>query len=99
MSAVVEQPGGLLDRLSSFSGLDRTLFRGSGLRTIINCNDRKGTGNNCGNRTSSAYKIAGYGKMLESTRSLIYLHFQQECQIWAQEFGVNYPACLNAATM
>jgi hypothetical protein len=99
LPAVVERPGGLLDRLGNFSGLDRTLFRGDGLRTIRNCNDMKGERSKCGNRTSTAYEIAGRREMLESTRSLIYLHFRQECQIWAQEFGVVYPDCLNAATI
>jgi hypothetical protein len=96
---VVEQPGGLLDRLSNFSGLDRTLFPQDGLRTIRNCNDIKGDKSKCGNRTSSAYEITGHREMLEATRSLIYLHFQQECQIWNEEFDITYPACLNAATI
>jgi hypothetical protein len=99
LPAVVEQQGGLLDRLSNFSGLDRTLFRDDGLRTIRNCNDIKGDKSKCGNRTSSAYEIAGHREMLESTRSLIYLHFSQECQIWDKDFGVVYPGCLNAAAM
>jgi hypothetical protein len=97
LPAVVEQEGGLLDRLSNFSGLDRTLFPDDGLGTIRNCNDVKGERSKCGNRTSSAYEITGHREMLESTRSLIYLHFRQECQIWAEEFGVVYPDCLNVA--
>jgi hypothetical protein len=99
LPAVVENQGGLLDRLSSFSGLNRTLFRDDGFRTIRNCNDMKGEDSKCGNSTSSAYEIAGHREMLESTRSLIYLHFRQECQIWNEEFGVTYPDCLNAATI
>jgi hypothetical protein len=99
LPAVVENQGGLLDRLSSFSGLNRTLFRNDGLRTIHNCNDGKGEKSKCGNSTSSAYEIAGHREMLDSTRSLIYLHFRQECQIWAEEFGVTYSDCLNAAAM
>ena len=97
LPAVVERQGGLLDRLSNFSGLNRSLFRDDSLRTIHNCNDIKGEKSHCGNRTNSAYEIAGHREMLESTRSLIYLHFQQECQIWQEEFGVTYPDCLNAA--
>jgi hypothetical protein len=97
LPAVVEKQGGLLDQLSTFSGLDRSLFRDDGLRTIHNCNDMKGEKSKCGNRTNSAYEIAGHREMLESTRSLIYLHYQPECQIWKEEFGVTYPDCLNAA--
>jgi hypothetical protein len=99
LPAVVEQPGGLLDRLSNFSGLDRTRFGDDGLRTIRNCNDVKGEKSKCGNITTSAYEITGHREMLESTRSLIYLHFQEECHIWEKEFGVTYPDCLNAATI
>jgi hypothetical protein len=88
-----------LDRLSNFSGLDRTRFGDDGLRSIRNCNEVKGAKKKCGNRNkpSSAYEMTGHREMLESTRSLIYLHYQQECQIWVQEFGITYPDCLNAA--
>jgi hypothetical protein len=96
LPAVVDQQGGLLERLSNFSGLDRANFRDGGLRTIRNCNDVKGEASKCGNSTSSAYEITGHREMLESTRTLIYLHFSQECQIWAKEFNIVYSDCLNA---
>jgi hypothetical protein len=99
LPAVVEKQDGLLDRLSIFSGLNRTLFRDDGMRTIRNCNEIKGAKSKCGNSTNSAYEITGHREMLDSTRSLIYLHFRQECQIWAEEFGVTYPDCLKAAAI
>ena len=91
---VVDAPGGFLDRLSNFTGLDRSLY-GKEIFSITNCNDHKGTRANCGSKSSSAYEIAGNREMLPQTRELIYLHFLEECKIWAQEFGVEYPNCLN----
>ena len=98
----VDAPLGFLHQLSNFTGLDRGSFSPAGLHTMMNCNDQKGFTTECGDGSSNAsshrgsYEIAGGRKMLENTRAFIYLHYQEECQIWAAEFGVSYPDCVNA---
>ena len=92
---VVNATGGFLDKLSAFTGLDRSLYTNKYLFRISNCNSQKGADSNCGTKTSSAYEIAGNREMLPETRELIYLYFWEECKIWASEFGVDYPACVN----
>jgi hypothetical protein len=90
----VNATGGVLDKLSNFTGLDRSKF-GKGIFVIRNCNDNKGAQSKCDNKPSSAYAIAGGREMLPQTRELIYLRWWEECKIWARDFGVEYPDCLN----
>lgn len=92
---VVNATGGFLDRLSAFTGLDRSLY-GDGVFRYSNCNDAKGAGKSCGDRSSAgAYNIAGGRGMLPETRDLVYMYFWEECKIWSKEFGVHYPDCVN----
>jgi len=91
----VDSKGGLLDRLSNFTGLDREGFRASVAKQIHNCNDVKGNEEVC-NKTSSSYSIAGGRPMLPESRRLVYLFFATECKLWKEEFGIEYPECLNA---
>jgi hypothetical protein len=93
----IDRPGGMLDQVANFTGLARSKFTGPGLHTMLNCNDNKGFEKNCQDEKSSrgSYEIAGHRKMLEKTRAFIYLHYQEECQIWKEEFGVVYPDCVN----
>jgi hypothetical protein len=93
----IDLPGGVLDRISKFTGLDRNQFTGQeGLHSFTNCNDEKGLRNDCGNFTRrGAYEISGNRTLLEATRKFIYLKFWEECKIYANEFGVVYPNCLN----
>ena len=91
----VDRKGGLLDRLSSFTGLDREGFRASVAKQIHNCNDVKGNANVC-NQTSSSYSIAGGRSMLPESRRLVYLFFAAECKVWKEDFGIEYPECLSA---
>lgn len=94
---VVNQPGGFLDRVSNFIGMDRSdLEVGETLTTISNCNTNKGSKATCGNTTSQRYEISGGRNMLAATRELIYILFAEECKIWNEEFRISYPACLNA---
>jgi hypothetical protein len=90
----VAQPGGLLDQVSAFTGLDRSLFPEHVYNRITNCNNRKGTFSQC-DRKSSAYEIAGYRDMLPETRPLLYLQYWEECKMWSRDYGVDYPDCLN----
>lgn len=92
---LVNATGGFLDKLSNFTGLDRSLYRDEYVFRISNCSNNKGTQSNCGKKTSSAYDIAGNREMLPKTRELIYLFFWEECKIWAREFGIEYPDCVN----
>jgi hypothetical protein len=91
----IDETGGLLDQIANFTGLARSKFKGPGLHTMLNCNDNKGFQSKCGSSSRGSYEIAGHRKMLEKTRAFIYLHYQEECQIWSKEFGVSYPDCVN----
>jgi len=91
---VVNKTGGFLDKLSNFTGLDRSLY-GDDISRISNCNSKKGAGKSCGNTASSAYKITGGREMLPETRELIYIYFWEECKIWARDFGIEYAACVD----
>jgi hypothetical protein len=96
LPAVVDAPGGALDRISAFTGLNKAGFDKKYTTQIFNCNQRKGVGSaSCGSERTSAYKIAGDRTMLSETRQLIYLQFWEECKVWAREFGIVYPDCLN----
>jgi Sulfotransferase domain len=92
----VAHPGGVLDKLSAFLGLERLGFPEAAYATMHNCNGAKGEKTACDSTTkSSAYAITGGREMLPETRTLIYLQFWEECKLWAREFGVEYPDCLN----
>lgn len=93
----IDRAGGMLDQIANFTGLARSKFTGPGLHTMLNCNDNKGFQSKCheGSSSRGSYEIAGNRKMLEKTRAFIYLHYQEECQIWAKEFGVMYLDCVN----
>ena len=93
LPSVVAKRGGVLDRLSEFTGLERRLFDQSVYSTVRNCNDK--AMESCGTSRHSAYQKSGGRDMLPESRTLIYLHFLEECKIWAQEFGIEYPDCLN----
>ena len=92
---VVDKKFGVLDQLSNFTGLDRSGFDPSSYSSIVNCNDNKGVNHVCGKTRLASYASTGGREMLPETRMLIYLHFWEECKIWAQEFGIVYPDCLN----
>jgi hypothetical protein len=92
---VVDKEFGVLDQLSNFTGLDRSEFDPRSYSSIMNCNDKKGMDSVCGQTRSASYVSTGGREMLPETRTLIYMHFWEECKIWAQEFGVVYPDCLN----
>ena len=93
---VVNTTGGFLDKLSDFTGLDRSLYSDR-IFQYSNCGNSKGAGSVCGNDTGAlgAYDIAGSRGMLPETREFIYLYFWEECKIWSKEFGVHYPDCVN----
>jgi len=91
---VVNSTGGFLDKLSNFTGLDRSLY-GDDIFSISNCNSKKGARENCGNTASSAYKITGDREMLHETRELVYIYFWEECKMWARDFGIEYAACVH----
>lgn len=87
---------GLLDRLSEFSGLNRSAFDPKTYQSISNCNSDKGVDHSgCGSHKSSAYPIAGGREMLPETRTILYLRSLEECKLWSREFGIEYPSCLN----
>jgi len=92
---VIEDRGGFLDQLSSFTDLSRNGFPVSATKSIHNCNDHKGKDTSCGTTRTNVYGISGHRPMFEETRRLIYLYFHEECKIWKSEFGVEYPDCLN----
>jgi hypothetical protein len=91
---VVDTEGGVLDQLSSFTGLNRSQYDPSTYSVVTNCNDNKGMKSVCNKTRSSSYALSGGREMLPETRTLIYMHFWEECKIWAAEFGVIYPDCL-----
>jgi hypothetical protein len=92
---VVDKQGGVLDQLSNFTGLDRSQFDPTTYSVVTNCNDNKGMKSVCKQTRSSSYALSGGREMLPETRQLIYMYFWEECKIWAREFGVFYPDCLN----
>jgi hypothetical protein len=86
--------GGFLERLARFLGLKD--FKNYPFKAMHRCEsvDRKGRRKNC-KMPLAVYPISGNRDMLPETRTLIYLHFYEECLIMKQEFGVVYTACLN----
>jgi hypothetical protein len=96
LPGVVEQKGGVLDRISEFTGLDRDGFDPNIFGSIVNCNDVKGgVSGGCGATKSSAYEITGGRSMLPETRTLIYLRFHEECKLWSERYNAVYTDCLN----
>lgn len=93
----IDVPGGALDQVSDFTGLHRGKFHQQGLHSFANCNDAKGFTQECNDDKASrgVYEISGNRTMLEATRRFIYYNFWEECKIWAKEFGIYYPDCLN----
>jgi hypothetical protein len=88
--------GGFLDQLSEFTGKFDRNFPAAARR--VNCGDRKGESAECTNNASSVgqgYIISGNRTLLSATRDLIYLHFHTECNIWKDEFSMDYPPCVN----
>lgn len=91
---VVGLPGGFLDKLSNFTGLDRTKFVKSLTEVILNCNDKKGAQSDCGSKSVSSYEIAGGREMLAKTRTLVYLRLWERCMMWVKEIGIVYERCI-----
>jgi hypothetical protein len=84
---------GFVSRLAEFVGVSPDGFNTTVLNSYANCGDNKGTHSQC-SKASSAYEITGYRSMLEASRELVYLHFAEECKLWAEELGVVYEECL-----
>ena len=83
-------------QVSAFTGLDRNGFNANITGHLTNCNAHKGSKAACqDSQHSGAYAITGHRDMLPETRRLIYLQFWEECKIWKNEFGIEYPDCLN----
>jgi hypothetical protein len=96
LPSVINDHGGALDRISEFASLDKAGFTKEYTSQIRNCNNlRRTKSGGCGSERTNAYVIAGNRTMLPQTRRLIYMQFWEECKIWASEFGVVYPDCLN----
>jgi hypothetical protein len=99
---------GFLTTIANETGLDMEEFLRSSIhKSKTNCNAQKGitsksNTNDCDSMsTPSQSRGAGYlitenRPMLYKTRIMLYLQWQEECQIWAEEFGIVYPECLNA---
>ena len=75
----VYRDGGILDQLSEKLGISREGFGEAALSESSN---------------TGGYQ-AQHRVMYPETRQLIYLQFLEECKVWATEFGVEYPDCLN----
>jgi hypothetical protein len=96
---------GLLGRLAHASGLEINGFDPDILGSRTNCGADKGIGKSCSNNGNStttsnnAYPITRHRTLLAKTRKLIYLQWQEECHIWATEFGIVYPDCLEASKL
>ena len=78
---VVGKKGGVLDHLSTELGISR-----EGFGNVFVSNST----NTGAYRASSNHRF-----MYPETRQLIYLQFLEECKVWATEFGIEYPDCLN----
>ena len=96
LPAVIDAPGGFLDKLANFTGLSRDGFPDHSLKTLRNCNDNKGNEKPCGDSKRTGYAISGGREMRKETRTLIYLYFHEECKIWEREFGLVFPDCLDS---
>jgi hypothetical protein len=93
--SLVNQPGGFLDRLVQFTGLSRNGFSNSSYTIMRNCNEDKGERKKCEEKKEQTYAIAGGRGLLPETRTLIYLHYWEECKLLQERFGVVYPDCVN----
>ena len=82
----VYRDGGILDQLSEKLGISR-----EGFGNVVESGPKHGEIADDGSyhRTSKGHY------MYPETRQLIYLQFLEECKVWATEFGVEYPDCLN----
>ena len=84
-----------IQRLSEFTGLEAHKFNQTLIQSRSNCNAKKGYSKSCDSKHSSgAYEIAGHRDMLEMTRTLVHLDFLEECRVYAEEFSIRYPDCL-----
>lgn len=87
LPGVAEKEGGLLDQLSEKLQLDREGFNWTSVDTGPKCK-------NC--TQNGVYHKTSHGRyMYPETREILYLQFLEECKVWAEEFGVEYPDCLN----
>jgi hypothetical protein len=96
------EASGFLERLAHASGLEINGFDPDILGSRTNCGADKGIGKSCnknGTSTTGAYPITRHRTLLAKTRKLIYLQWQEECHIWATEFGIVYPDCLEASKL
>jgi hypothetical protein len=85
---------GFLAKLADFVGISPDGFDNSTLQSFANCGDNKGTQTQCLESSQGAYEITQHRPMLEASRELVYLHFAEECNVWAEAFGVVYEECL-----
>lgn len=98
----VNLAGGVLDKLSNATGLAKDGFDDAVLSSRSNCNAHKGYGSKaCTEKShqSGGYPVTHNRPMLDATRSFIYLQWHAECRIWAAEFGIVYPECLDAIAL
>jgi hypothetical protein len=87
------ESSGFLKKLADFLEVSVDSFDESILKTFSNCGDKRGVNSQC-KTSSSAYAIAGNRSMLEESRELVYLHFAEECKLWAEELEVVYENCM-----
>lgn len=96
------ESSGFLEKLASVSGLALDGFDQEVVSSRTNCNAGQGLRTTCSEKhgksrgVDSAYPVAQHRPMLEATRNLIYIMWNEECQVWAEEFGIVYEACLSA---
>ena len=93
------ESSGLLEKVSKATGLSISGFDPKYVHSKTNCGDQKGLkGELCDDRKEApkgGYTVSGNRPMLQATRRLIYMLWHEECQIWAEEFNIVYPDCLN----
>ena len=88
-----------MDRLSEFTGLDRSGFSSTVVSQVTNCNKKKGATSVCKKEAkSSTYEISGNLDMLDVSRRLVYLRYANQCKAAAELLGVHYPECVNSVS-
>jgi hypothetical protein len=90
----VNLPGGLLDQVAAFTGLNPYHFSPKTVQAVTNCNNQKGALNHC-EKKSNVYEIAESRTLLPETRPLLYLQYWEECKILSREYNIDYPECVN----
>jgi Sulfotransferase domain len=97
MADKIDQPGGLLDKISRFTGLSLDGFDRAAIDVDNDCGHIVGGRpvGGCSQSSPDGDSFTDIEPMHSETRTLLYMIAQQECIMWKRLFGIEYPDCIN----